>query len=479
MRLYTKRIAFLISDQHFIPHGGIGSFCKSFTEMCSRIGWKVDVILDKSPSGTFNTIIENAGANLIWPLEPLKYTDHVATFAFSDTINFEKIINFRKALVEAFEGNIYDMIVCNTQESMTAAYALTVNKYIPVVFYTHLHSMIFRESQGSDVFLDSYHNFYNKHMEFTDIIIGTQSQKNIDELTKYGATNCKLLPMPMSERGLLEPSTDTRKGVLFIGRWEEGKNPEAYIRVMKECKLPCKVMTNSNGQKKFEKAFKDAGITDYEIKAGITGQEKVDFVKSSSVFFMPSLRENYPFAFLECLGHMPCVVLDSQDWSDNFNHEYYHKVSLNNAASTIQNLYGIKQSPKALEYVRQLDSDVADKWVQFLNNFAGKKSNSKTARINSSDKFISILLEASSGGLKYKDYVKKELGRSKFAREDFESVLSNRHKFATICYTDNNTFLSKKENYTPSTKDDAEIEMTLDLENSEISPLELFQKVLR
>jgi len=56
--------------------------------------------------------------------------------------------------------------------------------------------MIFRESQGSDVFLDSYHNFYNKHMEFTDIIIGTQSQKNIDELTEHGATNCRLLRMP-------------------------------------------------------------------------------------------------------------------------------------------------------------------------------------------------------------------------------------------------------------------------------------------
>jgi glycosyltransferase involved in cell wall biosynthesis len=319
MKLYNKRIAFLISDQHFIPHGGIGSFCKSFTEMCGRLNWKVDIILDKQPTGTFNEVIEGAGANIVYPDEPLKYSDHTATFAFSDTINFEKIINFRKAILKAFETNVYDMIVCNTQEAMTASYAMTVNRYIPVVFYTHLHSMIFRESQGSDVFLDSYHNFYNKHMEFSDIIIGTQSQKNIDELTKFGATNCHLLRMPMSERGLLELYTGSHKGVLFIGRWEEGKNPEAYIRVMKECKLPCKVMTNSNGAKKFEKAFIDAGIKDYEIKAGITGQEKVDFIRSSGAFFMPSLRENYPFAFLECLGHMPCVVLDNQDWSDNFN----------------------------------------------------------------------------------------------------------------------------------------------------------------
>lgn len=436
MKLYNKRIAFLISDQHFIPHGGIGSFCKSFTEMCGRLNWKVDIILDKQPTGTFNEVIESAGANIVYPDEPLKYSDHTATFAFSDTINFEKIINFRKAILKAFETNVYDMIVCNTQEAMTASYAMTVNKYIPVVFYTHLHSMIFRESQGSDVFLDSYHNFYNKHMEFSDIIIGTQSQKNINELTKFGATNCALLRMPMSERGLLEPYTGPKEGVLFIGRWEEGKNPEAYIRVMKECGLPCKVMTNSNGQKKFEKAFSEAGITNYEIKAGITGQEKVDFIRSCSVFFMPSLRENYPFAFLECLGHMPCVVLDNQDWSDNFDNKYYTKVSIKDAANAIKFLYDRQRTQDALDYVKKLDDEVARGWIQFLDDFVGKRSNTNAAKINTYDT------------VKYRDYI-TDLNRKHLAREDFESVLGNKHKFLSVYYTDNDTYLSKDPTYKP------------------------------
>ena len=452
MKLYNKRIAFLISDQHFIPHGGIGSFAKGFTEMCGRIGWKVDIILDKEPKNdTFEKLIKNLGANIIYPPKALAtmkggvevlsesalpYNDHTDTFGFSDTINFEKIINFRKAILRAFETNVYDMIVCNTQEAMTASYAMTVNKYIPVVFYTHLHSMIFRDSQGSDVFLDSYHNFYNKHMEFTDIIIGTQSQKNIDELTKFGATNCALLRMPMSERGLLEPYTGTHKGVLFIGRWEEGKNPEAYIRVMKECKLPCKVMTNSNGAKKFEKAFAEAGITDYEIKAGITGQEKVDFVRSSGVFFMPSLRENYPFAFLECLGHMPCVVLDNQDWSDNFNQKYFHKVNIKDAAETIVDIYCDLQSVEALDYVRKLDDEVAEGWIKFIHDFIGKHSNTNAAKINTYET------------VKYRDYI-TALDRKHLAREDFESVLGNKHKFINIWYTDTDTYLSKDPTYKP------------------------------
>jgi glycosyltransferase involved in cell wall biosynthesis len=428
----------MISDQHFIPHGGIGSFCKGFTEMCGRINWKVDILLDKSPNNDeFKTLIESLGGNVLWPLEPLRYTNHVGTFAFSDTINFEKIINFRQIIVEAFEENIYDMIVCNTQEAMTAAYAMTLNKDIPVVFYTHLHSMIFRKAQNfSDVFLDSYHNFYNKHMEFNDIFIGTQTHKNVAELESYGADNCVLLKMPMSERGLLERYTGPRKGVLFIGRWEQGKNPEAYIKVMKECGLPCKVMTNANGAKKFEKAFLDAGITDYEIKAGITGQEKVDFIRSSDTFFMPSLRENYPFAFLECLGHMPCVVLDSQDWSDNFDGQYFHKVNIKNAANLIKTIYGGTQLETALDYVKKLDEEVSQGWIHFLFDFEPRKAKGDKAMINN---FNTVC---------YADYI-KTLERKHLAREDFESVLTNRHKFRII-YTDNDTWLTKDPSFEPT-----------------------------
>ena len=436
MRIFNKRVAFLISDQHFIPHGGIGQFAKGFTEMCQRIDWKVDIILDKEPTNDFSNLIKSLGANIVYPDESLRYKDHTATFAFSDTINFEKIINFRKAIMKAFETNIYDMLVCNTQEAMTASYAMTIHQYIPVVFYTHLHSMIFRKSQGSDVFLDSYHNFYNKHMEFSDIIIGTQSQKNIDELSKFGATNCALLRMPMSERGLLEPYVGTHKGVLFIGRWEEGKNPEAYINVMKECGLPCKVMTNRTGAKKFEKAFEEAGITDYEIKAGITGQEKVDFIKSSGVFFMPSLRENYPFAFLECLGHLPCVVLDKQDWSDNFDSQFYTKTNIKEAGQVIKSLYDTTVNPKALDYVKSLDDMVSIEWIKFLDMFIPKRSNTNTAKINT---YTTVT---------YADYI-IDLDRSHLAREDFESVLSNRYKFLHVVYTDANTYLSKEPSYEP------------------------------
>jgi len=469
MRTYNKRIAFLISDQHLIPHGGIGQFAKGFVEMCDRINWKVDLLLDKEETDLdFANLLKLAGARIISPetarlykddkqqvlLKPesaLPYTDHTATFAFTDSVNFEKVINFRKVIVKAFETNIYDMILCNTHEAMTAAHAMSIGQYIPVVFYTHSTYMIFRDKQKfSDVFLDTYNDFYVKHTELNDIFVGTQSITNLNHLQGLGHKNAAYLPMSMTERDLLKPNTNEREGVLFIGRWEERKNPAAFIKVMKETGLPCKVMTNASGAKKFEKAFKAEKITDYEIRAGIVGQEKSDFIKSCKVFFMPSQGESYGFAFLECLGHMPCVVLDNQTWSDNFNNQYFYKEKLENVGNLIKLLYKVDNyySTGALEYVKKLDGDVAQVWIDFVNNYVGNESKTTAAKINNFN------------NKSYAEYIEANLNRKHIAREDFESVLSNRSKFKVV-YTDEDTYLTKDDNFIPPSQREIVWENTL------------------
>ena len=50
MNLYKKRIAFCLSDQHTIPHGGLGQFAKSFVETFTPLGYKIDIITDKPTS---------------------------------------------------------------------------------------------------------------------------------------------------------------------------------------------------------------------------------------------------------------------------------------------------------------------------------------------------------------------------------------------------------------------------------------------
>ena len=94
MRTYNKRIAFLISDQHFIPHGGIGSFCKGFTEMCDRLNWKVDILLDKAPNN--NNFKEIPKLETLDHLKYLDLKDNYIDPKLQDmkNLNFEFKINF-------------------------------------------------------------------------------------------------------------------------------------------------------------------------------------------------------------------------------------------------------------------------------------------------------------------------------------------------------------------------------------------------
>jgi glycosyltransferase involved in cell wall biosynthesis len=357
-----KKIAFLISDQHLIPHGGIGSFCKSFCEMQTTFGNEVHIVVDKKPSDKFvNSLVDVFGnVKLKYNDKTLSYAKHQSIFMYGESVNYEKIINFQNIMVELLTNHSYDYIVVNSQEAF-AALAILDTK-CPVILYTHLYKQIYPDANIKDVFLPAYHKFYGQFLQMEHLIVGTQSEHNKKSLLEQGCKNVKVLPMPLSERDLLTESTQQKSGVLFIGRWEAGKNPETYIKVMAETGLPCKVMTNSNGAKKFVKAFNDAGITDYEIRTGITGKEKVDFIKSCKVSFNCSLIENYPFAFVECLGHMHVVVLDTQDWSDNFDSKLYHKVDAKLASKKILELYNTDYDNKALIYINDLDIRAKTAW---------------------------------------------------------------------------------------------------------------------
>jgi hypothetical protein len=134
---------------------------------------------------------------------------------------------------------------------------------------------------------------------------------------------------------------------------------------------------------------------------------------------------------------MPCVVLDKQDWSDNFDGQYFHKVNIKDAANLIKTIYGGDQLTSALDYVKKLDDEVAEGWIRFVDDFVSKRSNTNSAKINSYDT------------VKYRDYI-KDLDRNHLAREDFESVLSNKKKFNKIVYTDDDTYLSKDPQFEPT-----------------------------
>ena len=432
MRTYDKRIGFLVSYQTLIPHGGIGQFTKSFCELMDQHNIKVDIITDKEPQNT--EFIKSIPANIIAPLESLKYTDHSNIFMYGDTFCYERMANFRTAIVEALEHNLYDAFVCNTYETIQVANTMGLEDVIQVIAYTHLESQIFKDTKNP--FLYSTNEMMRKQLEMNGIVVGTQS---IFNLLNVNGTAFHL-PIPITEKGLLEEHNKPREGVLFVGRWEEGKNPELFLDLIEQTKLPAKVMTSANGAKKFEERLQKIGVP-YEIRVSIIGQEKVDFITSARVAFNPSIVESYGMAFYEQHIQMPTLVLENQRWTNNFNKDFFYTCTKKNMAEKAKELYDIFEKAErwynlgSLQHAQNQEAGVFHKWMECFNSFECKKSNTNTAKI------------CNENTIKHVDFV-SDLNRSIICIDDVRSVLTNKHKFRVI-YTDNDTYLTKDPNFEP------------------------------
>ncbi|UTS52035.1 hypothetical protein [Synechococcus phage BUCT-ZZ01] len=424
-----KRVAFVISSQHYIPHGGIGQFAKSFTEMANSLGWVVDMILDKAPNRSdFTEYMESICGNIEYPANPLTYSKQQLIHAFTESYNLEKMANFRDSMMKALQSNLYDMIVVNSPDAIIPIYGLGIHEYVDIVFYTHNGTMIYGRPTGfKGTFSDAHDYMVMKAGECPGVTLATQTNRNAMFMIKRGLHNTETLPMPLTEQLLMLEYTGEKSGVLFIGRWEDGKNPEVFIDVIRKTKLPAKVMTSEKSAKKFEAALKEIGV-DYDIRVQIIGKEKCDFIRSSKVAVMPSKSESFSFGMFETMYHVPCVVLEEYDWWENFPKNHFAVASKDKIAEVVAKIYQKNFVPSPDLY-RKYQKDAANSWQTFADNFTPKQSNSNAATILKKD------------NLYYKDHI-AELNR--FASiEDVISVLANRHKFK-VEYTKHNTWLSKE-----------------------------------
>ena len=440
MKTYSKRIGFLVSYQTLVPHGGIGQFTKSFVELMTDHGIKVDIITDKQPpKNDFITELENVGANIIYPADSLPYTTHSGIFMYGDSFCYERMANFRNSIIKALTINVYDSFICNTYETVQVASTMGLEDCIQMVAYTHLESQIFKDTKNP--FLHSVNAMMRQQLETDNLCIGTQSKFNQLELeTKLTSNSAWHLPIPLTEKTLLLEHTGPREGVLFIGRWEEGKNPELYLALIEQTKLPARIMTNANGAKKFEDRLKKMGAT-YQIKISIIGQEKVDFISGSRIAFNPSTVESYGMAFHEQIIQLPTFALANQRWTQNFAGNLFFETTKKSMAEDVKATYDMFATAAdwyghgSLNHARLAEAAVFHKWNEAFGKFDGKKSASSAAKIcDESTTTVSSFVEA--------------LGRGVICIDDIRSVLTNKHKFRVI-YTDTDTYLTKDPSYEP------------------------------
>jgi glycosyltransferase involved in cell wall biosynthesis len=444
MRTYDKRIGFLVSSQTLIPHGGIGQFTKSFCELMDIHNIKVDIITDKEPSDS--DFVKSITNNVIRPDETLTYTKHSNIFMYGDTFCYERMANFRNSIIKALSSNLYDAFVCNTYETVQVASTMGLEDVIQIIAYTHLESQIFNDTKNP--FLFNTNVAMRHQLSIPNIDVGTQSKFNQLHLHESSYH----LPIPITEKDLLTEYTGEREGILFVGRWEEGKNPELFIDLIEQTKLPAKVMTSPNGVKKFEDKLSKLGVK-YDVRASIVGQEKVDFIKSSRIAFNPSIVESYGMAFYEQHIQMPTLVLENQRWTHNFNKSFFYTCTKKDMATKAKELYDIFEKAErwynlgSLQYAQEQEATVFHKWSTCFNDFKPKQSASETAKI------------AKEITVEYRDFIKQLRGKNpnnmfddgssfNICIDDIRSALSNKHKYRVI-YTDNVTWLTKDPSFEP------------------------------
>ena len=311
-------IAFLISDQHFIPTGGIGQYALAFYRMCFKKRIRVHFILDKAPSKEFHKLFDKAVFH--YPDEPISYNIHSENFVHTDTMNMYKQANFFSAIMKAkkFLGKKdFSMYLCNTMESIIPAYSAGC---APLVIYTHLYRQIHRDSDNGK-FSEYFHKLVDNISNLPNVYIATQSLYN-KKILKQHYPKVQILPIPFSDEQFLQRyDRENTKGVLFIGRCEEGKRYKKFLKICKEAEVPVKILTSKKSAIKFEQYCKDMGL-EYDIRHSLVGKEKLDFILSSALLLNVSKNESFSISTLECIGHMPVVTLDDQDWTEHFDKKF-------------------------------------------------------------------------------------------------------------------------------------------------------------
>lgn len=438
MRTYNKRIAFLMSSEYLKPTGGVGQFAKSLCNLMDEHNIKVDIITDKDPHD-----MEFAKSITPYVITPnlnkknnLTYSEHQKIFSHGDSFCYERLANFRNAIIRAMSSNMYDAFICNTYETIHLAATIGMSKYIQMIGYTHLESQIFKDT--ANPFLADVNEMMRLHLSHSSITVGTQSKFN-----QLQFEHAYELPIPLPEQELLEEHHVPREGVLFIGRYEPGKKPDVYVDLIQKTGLPARVITSDNGHEAFEKAFKKAGITDYKILSEVVGKTKVDFITRCRVAFNPSVVESYGIAFLEQMTQMPTVAFDNMRWTSNFNNQHFYTCNKKNMATVVTDLYNKFDSASswyatgALNHTQQMNSTIFSKWNKCFSEFKPTYTGGDSA---------GILDHAT---VKYRDYI-DSLERSTVSlKDDLDSIYNNANKFRKI-YTDTDTYLSKDPSFEPS-----------------------------
>ena len=376
MKTHTHRVAMMISNEHCNPNGGVGASTQSLTQMFQQQGCQVDLIVDQQAKDTvrqaFLGEFTQSGCGIFTPNAEQDYKNTKEIHAFREGPNWQQVHNFKMSLFRALHYTVYDLVICHNAMAALAIQSMDLPELINTVIYTHDYNAVFRDKTPSFMYMPSMTEINSIAYGFRHFTVGTQTERNRRELAHLD--NCTHLPLPLTTPSLLTEQCDTKRGVLFIGRWEPRKNPKQYVDVIERTALPARIITNRPGEAAFRREFEKRHITDVEYvsqhtsKLGYTPQAvKARFIAQCKVAFLPYKWESYGLTVDEARCQMPVVLMRENKWHLNFqaHNTLYLAESTQDAADITTRLHA-QPNRTDRDLVAQQQHTIWPKWQRLL-----------------------------------------------------------------------------------------------------------------
>ena len=314
---YKKRVMILVTKRMLNPKrgGGVSTFVRGLAK-----AYPDDVLVEIHCVGPDNLEVYEIQKDNIktfgYPQMVKIKTEEPGIFQ-RIMINFDQIEEFRHALNKSVfaEEKLYDAIVTTCPESALACISFgALIEPFNVVYTTH-HGLM-SDSLSKVPFDDAVIYFANEVIPKSGFVTTlTQTPKNAEWLLEKHGVTARVIPLLPDELPK-HVGTMHKEGALFIGKYETGKRPELFVEMCKQTGIKGKVLCGGvKSPEGWHKAFKAAGVTNYEIRQNLQGKEKEDFIASARFTFVSSQNESYGYLALEGLVNGPTMIYDSR-WGE-------------------------------------------------------------------------------------------------------------------------------------------------------------------
>ncbi|MEQ9305512.1 MAG: hypothetical protein RJQ14_16495, partial [Marinoscillum sp.] len=119
-------------------------------------------------------------------------------------------------------------------------------------------------------------------------------------------------------------------------------------------------------QAKWEAGLKKHGIKDYEIRVGIVGKEKVEFIKSAKAALHTAKLESFGFSAFETIHSCPTLLLEEYPWTKAFE-GMAHYATRKTAPVVLKELYNSKHNQaQVLEQLMEFNAKIPSYWRECM-----------------------------------------------------------------------------------------------------------------